>query len=714
MGSVLIQDETESTGSRESLSVRVSRRERRCGSCMGSLHESGREIGGGGTLRNVGRSRALICGGGGSRSLESIRPLQAVKTRWEVQWPDSDGSVFQRVELFVSHTVVPLREESSFFDSECSSCGSSRQQETMAGVDIDTLTMVQYLALSRENLAPGVVKPEIGGNVNFKIKSQFMRELREDTFLGNKDEDAHDHIDRVLNIVALFNIPGVSKDADLLKKAFIQRYCPSSMTVKQLEDIHNFKQEGDESLYQAWERTTSRNVESSSSKDGLAALVNKLDNLGRDMKKLKENVYAIQVRCQICKGPHLDKDSPLNEEVKQVEEVRYGEFGRTTPFNGNKGGRQILAETIKKYIEEASMRQVKQDEWLKTFCQNLEKGQNHHDEIIKDLKSKVTTLAKEAVVKTDKNEDCKAIFTNDGAPLYTPFYYSLEEIEYFSANFGFSDDDELKNITSIPDEYLKQISPKQTTTHYIEPYVPPIPFPRRLEQHAEEALIHKTMETNKPLIVENEDVQINRRCSALHLNQRKRILEALSYPAQLEGIGKLETIKMNIELADNSKCISKGIVRNLLIKVDKFILPIDYIVLDFLEDFRMLVILGRSLLVTAHAKVDVLKKSISLEVGNEKVIFKMKNGLPDIRNESVLMIKSNMIAEEDELMNIEYDLFTYTTNTCESCQILAVDTDLFTYEVVTQETYDEITHNCCLTAPEAIGGNTEPFLGKPH
>ncbi|GJU56517.1 hypothetical protein Tco_1230231 [Tanacetum coccineum] len=55
--------------------------------------------------------------------------------------------------------------------------------------------MEQYLALSRENQAPGVVKPKIGGNVNFEIKSQFMRELREDTFSGNKNKDAHDHID---------------------------------------------------------------------------------------------------------------------------------------------------------------------------------------------------------------------------------------------------------------------------------------------------------------------------------------------------------------------------------------------------------------------------------------------------------------------------------------------------------------------------------------
>nr|GEV99396.1 hypothetical protein [Tanacetum cinerariifolium] len=36
----------------------------------------------------------------------------------------------------------------------------------MAGVDINTLTIEQYLALSRKNQTPGVVKPEIRGNVS--------------------------------------------------------------------------------------------------------------------------------------------------------------------------------------------------------------------------------------------------------------------------------------------------------------------------------------------------------------------------------------------------------------------------------------------------------------------------------------------------------------------------------------------------------------------
>ncbi|GJY66058.1 protein kinase-like domain, concanavalin A-like lectin/glucanase domain protein [Tanacetum coccineum] len=150
----------------------------------------------------------------------------------------------------------------------------------MAEGEINNLAMEQYLALTRGNQAPGVVKPEIGGNVNFEIKSHFMRELREDTFSGYKNDDAHEHVEQILDMVSLFNIPGVSHDAvmlhvfpitltraakrwvdklspgtvdswDLLKKAFIQRYYPPSKTAKQLEEIRNFKQEGDETLYQA-------------------------------------------------------------------------------------------------------------------------------------------------------------------------------------------------------------------------------------------------------------------------------------------------------------------------------------------------------------------------------------------------------------------------------------------------------------------------------
>ncbi|GKD33338.1 protein kinase-like domain, concanavalin A-like lectin/glucanase domain protein [Tanacetum coccineum] len=314
---------------------------------------------------------------------------------------------------------------------------------------------------------------------------------------------------------------GTVNSWDLLKKAFIQRYCPPSKTAKQLEEIRNFKQEGDETLYQAWERyndflykcpthdinnhlkvnifynglgalncqlldsygpipsmtlvqaltmiqamvdhsqkwhdgSSSRNIESSSNYKRIAAIVNKLENLSRDMKKLKENVHAIQVGCKNCRGAHLDKDCPFNEEIKSMEEVKYREFDRPFPNRNdsrfNMGGydqpssgerRPSLTEIINKYMEEASKRHTEQDEWLKKFYQSTEASRDAHDKIIQGLETKVKTLANKVEGRTnnEKFEECKTIYTKDGLPLYTPFYYSPKKIEYFSANSGFSDNE---------------------------------------------------------------------------------------------------------------------------------------------------------------------------------------------------------------------------------------------------------------------------------
>ncbi|GJV01843.1 zinc knuckle CX2CX4HX4C containing protein [Tanacetum coccineum] len=125
------------------------------------------------------------------------------------------------------------------------------------------------------------------------------------------------------------------------------------------------------------------------------------------------------------------------------------------------------------------------------------------------------------------------------------------------------------------------------------------------------------------------------------------------------GIGKLEPINMVIEMADNTKCTPKGIVENLLIKINKFIFPVDFVILDMVEDFRMPIILRRPLLATAYAKVDIFRKSISLKVGDEKVIFKIRISFTTIIFESIRSIKSETCPEDDDFKKIDYDLFLY-------------------------------------------------------
>nr|GEZ38808.1 hypothetical protein [Tanacetum cinerariifolium] len=84
-------------------------------------------------------------------------------------------------------------------------------------VDISALTIEQYLALIKDNNRPGIVKPKIGNDVEFEINSNFMREIRRKFFVGTNDEDAHEHVRRLLEIVDLFHFPGVTHDVVMLR-----------------------------------------------------------------------------------------------------------------------------------------------------------------------------------------------------------------------------------------------------------------------------------------------------------------------------------------------------------------------------------------------------------------------------------------------------------------------------------------------------------------
>ncbi|GJZ35656.1 hypothetical protein Tco_0581473 [Tanacetum coccineum] len=84
-------------------------------------------------------------------------------------------------------------------------------------VDISALTMEQYIALSPDDIKPGIVNPKIGDDVEFKINAKLIRELRCKIFAGTDNEDAYEHVYTVLEIVDLFHFFGVTHDAIMLR-----------------------------------------------------------------------------------------------------------------------------------------------------------------------------------------------------------------------------------------------------------------------------------------------------------------------------------------------------------------------------------------------------------------------------------------------------------------------------------------------------------------
>ena len=62
-------------------------------------------------------------------------------------------------------------------------------------------------------------------------------------------------------------------------------------------------------------------------------------------------------------------------------------------------------------------------------------------------------------------------------------------------------------------------------------------------------------------------------------------------------------------------------IEDVLVKVDKFIFPADFIVLDMEEDEEIPIILGRPFLATSRAMIDVQKGELKLRVQDDEVRF---------------------------------------------------------------------------------------------
>ncbi|GJZ14216.1 DNA-directed DNA polymerase [Tanacetum coccineum] len=99
------------------------------------------------------------------------------------------------------------------------------------------------------------------------------------------------------------------------------------------------------------------------------------------------------------------------------------------------------------------------------------------------------------------------------------------------------------------------------------------------------------------------------------------------------GLGEPKPTRMSLELVDRSIQYPQGIAEDVLIKIDKFVLPIDFVILDMQEDSRNPIILGRPFLATARAMIDVFNKKITLWVGSEEVIFDVDQSMKKPRTE---------------------------------------------------------------------------------
>ncbi|XP_068498132.1 uncharacterized protein [Phaseolus vulgaris] len=185
-----------------------------------------------------------------------------------------------------------------------------------------------------------------------------------------------------------------------------------------------------------------------------------------------------------------------------------------------------------------------------------------------------------------------------------------------------------------------------------------IPFTKALEQMPTYAKFMKELLTKKRKFNDQEIVELEAECSAIiqkslpqkfrypwsftlptsigNLTVRKALLDLaasinLMPLSILKKIGDVEvrpTI-MTLQLADRSIKYSHGIVEDLLVKVDKVLFPVNFVVMDIEEDAEVPLILGRPFMKTAKVRIDVDKGKLKVCVQDEEVSFNVFEAMKD-------------------------------------------------------------------------------------
>lgn len=129
------------------------------------------------------------------------------------------------------------------------------------------------------------------------------------------------------------------------------------------------------------------------------------------------------------------------------------------------------------------------------------------------------------------------------------------------------------------------------------------------------------------------------------------------------NIGTIRSITMTLQMVDRLVTYPRGIVDNVLVKVDKFIFPADFVVLDMEEDKNIPLILGRPFLATGAAMINVQNGELSLRVHDDKVSFSITEAMKqhDSSKDDCLLISDTIL--HDEVIDI-HSLFLDHLDLC--------------------------------------------------
>nr|GEW84349.1 hypothetical protein [Tanacetum cinerariifolium] len=253
-----------------------------------------------------------------------------------------------------------------------------------------------------------------------------------------------------------------------------------------------------------------------------------------------------------------------------------------------------------------------------TYRENASKTDDRIDKLTDQISTIVDIFAKKVVTPAPVKAFEESCVTCDGPHAHyncdatnsnQPSVYVATETEEImdkeQTNFQESTAHIQPPIIPIPEPDVLKTLPK-----------PNIPYPLRINDQK----LHEKDTNQMEKLFELAKIPLNENCSAMLL---KKLPENLGDPGKFLIPCDFLGMDMTLELADRSITHPKGVTEDFFVKVGKFHFLTDFVVVDFEVDHRVPFILGRSLLRTSRALIDVYGEEITLRVNDEAVTFNL-------------------------------------------------------------------------------------------
>ncbi|GJW81033.1 hypothetical protein Tco_0145008 [Tanacetum coccineum] len=368
---------------------------------------------------------------------------------------------------------------------------------------------------------------------------------------------------------------------------------------------------------QKWHDGTFTRSKSSNTSDGLVAIQAQLKNLGKEIKKVNERVYAAQVGCELCNGPHYTKDCPLKEERKTLEEAYYTQFGVSFPQ-----ARRYRATTSGFYQRDhgnTSYQERRQtmEESLNKFMADSAKRHDEHSSLIKEIRASTNVAIRNQgasikVLEIQIGQMSKVLQERGSGSL--------------PSSTKTNPRDHVKSTTTTKEVETLRKDDKMPLINLIQAT---IPFHGRLKENGydkEEVLKElKKVESAtslRGLLMEKSRIE-------KHIKAKMKVHCSIILKDALP-LKEKDPRSFTLPCSINNLCFDKALAD---LGASVSVMPYSTFTnlgLDMPEDIKIPFILRRPYLFTAHAKIDVFKRKIALRIGNDKIVFKSDSPISNI------------------------------------------------------------------------------------